>query len=164
MKGRGNNKPSAKYHDAIMALLMHHREIKHLLGGGYLPENNFSLDDLSADDERKLRAARPELFEEPLMGCTALYRGKPFYIATFDEDGQVKGTYTAWEAEDGDYQSHFYMSPRDNKLCDADQYFWIDHKNEIAVEDKKHNVWYRAYADDWYADITFLDANGKPTA
>lgn len=45
MKGRANEKPNAKYHEAIKALLLDPR-IVGIDGGGYAPENNFALDDL----------------------------------------------------------------------------------------------------------------------
>jgi hypothetical protein len=50
MKGRANTKPKKDYHPAIVELLKHD-EIKHVVGGGYLPEMNFKLNDL--DDETK---------------------------------------------------------------------------------------------------------------
>lgn len=45
MKGRGNDKPSEKYHRYIVPLIMDDR-IKGLNGGGYLPEHNFDVKDL----------------------------------------------------------------------------------------------------------------------
>jgi hypothetical protein len=44
-KGRGNNKPVTKYHPAIFALLKS-QYVNGITGGGYSPENNFSLTDL----------------------------------------------------------------------------------------------------------------------
>jgi len=49
MKGRGNTKPAAKYHPAIIALLNRTDVVKGIKGGGYRPENNFSLDDIEDD-------------------------------------------------------------------------------------------------------------------
>ncbi len=45
MKGRKNQKPSSKYHAMIVKLLMDNR-IHGIKGGGYKPENNFSIFDL----------------------------------------------------------------------------------------------------------------------
>src|SRR6266851_947531 len=45
MKGRGNDKPAPKYHFYIVALLRHHM-INGIKGGGYMPENNFAMEDL----------------------------------------------------------------------------------------------------------------------
>jgi len=52
MKGRGNDKPAARYHKYIVPLLRH-ESIEGLIGGGYLPENNFKLGDLEDDELRQ---------------------------------------------------------------------------------------------------------------
>jgi hypothetical protein len=59
MKGRGNEKPNARYHEMIVKLLLN-PVVEHIIGGGYLPENNFAVTDLSPSLRRKLVAARPE--------------------------------------------------------------------------------------------------------
>ena len=66
MKGRANEKPKAVYHPYIVKLLMHKLDgsefmIKRIRGGGYKPENNFQLSDLSPDLKRQLYDARPDL-------------------------------------------------------------------------------------------------------
>jgi len=48
MKGRGNGKPSAVYHDRIASLLSQ-SDFRGIEGGGYLPANNFSITDLKED-------------------------------------------------------------------------------------------------------------------
>ena len=60
MKGRANNKPVARYHPAIIELLKL-PIIKGIRGGGYLPENNFSLNDLTEDQQNELLELKPEL-------------------------------------------------------------------------------------------------------
>lgn len=60
MKGRGNDKPAPKYHDKIIELLKHPL-IKGLKGGGYMAENNFSLNDLPYEKRKEVVAAKPEL-------------------------------------------------------------------------------------------------------
>ena len=64
-KGRGNSKPIAKYHPYIVSLLLYKigKEylIKNILGGGYKPENNFKVSDLSKELYDKLIEQRPEL-------------------------------------------------------------------------------------------------------
>ena len=60
MKGRGNDKPVAKYHKMIIALLLN-PIVKGIVGGGYKPENNFSLDDLPEDDRKALLEKKPKL-------------------------------------------------------------------------------------------------------
>lgn len=58
MKGRGNSKPSKKYHPAIMQLLLSN-EIASIEGGGYAPKNNFSLDDLTPEQKALIRGKKP---------------------------------------------------------------------------------------------------------
>jgi hypothetical protein len=60
MKGRGNDKPAAKYHPYIVELLRHHI-IAGIKGGGYMPENNFSMSDLDPQPRGQLMATKPEL-------------------------------------------------------------------------------------------------------
>ena len=48
MKGRGNQKPAATYHPYILKLL-EKPFIKGIHSGGYQPEQNFSISDLSSD-------------------------------------------------------------------------------------------------------------------
>jgi hypothetical protein len=65
MKGRANEKPDAKYHPYILKLFEYKNGndylIKDLIGGGYLPERNFSVDDLSDADKNRLYEVRPDL-------------------------------------------------------------------------------------------------------
>ena len=58
MKGRNNTKPSPRYHLPIIELLKNDK-IKSIRGGGYLQENNFSLDDLS--NKEALLKIKPNL-------------------------------------------------------------------------------------------------------
>ncbi len=60
MKGRGNDKPAQKYHPYIVELLRHHM-IRGVKGGGYMPENNFSMGDLDQKTREQLIAQKPEL-------------------------------------------------------------------------------------------------------
>lgn len=60
MKGRFNNKPAAKYHQMIVALLKD-PYIHEIVGGGYLAENNFSLDDLTEAQRKEVTDANPRL-------------------------------------------------------------------------------------------------------
>jgi hypothetical protein len=60
MKGRGNDKPAAKYRPYIVALLRHHM-ILGIKGGGYMPENNFSMGDLKPQTREQLVAEKPAL-------------------------------------------------------------------------------------------------------
>ena len=60
MKGRGNDKPLDKFHPQIIKLL-ESPLIQGITGGGYLPENNFSVTDLDKEDREKLLAKKPTL-------------------------------------------------------------------------------------------------------
>lgn len=59
MKGRGNDKPTPKYHPYIIELLKM-PNIKMVKGGGYLPENNFSLSDLNQEQLKDLFKDKPD--------------------------------------------------------------------------------------------------------
>lgn len=60
MKGYGNQKPSVIYHEAIIALLKND-SITGINGGGWLPENNFSISDLNEIQKRDLYELKPVL-------------------------------------------------------------------------------------------------------
>lgn len=67
MKGKFNDKPSQDYFNEIVALLK--SPLVHgIKGGGYKPENNFSLNDLDPEVRNELLEAKPEL-----GGLHALY-------------------------------------------------------------------------------------------
>jgi len=61
-KGQGNKRPSDKYHRYIIPLLKDKR-IKGIMGGGYLPHENFSVADLPNDIRDKLIKDKPELMD-----------------------------------------------------------------------------------------------------
>jgi hypothetical protein len=73
MKGRGNKKPAPQYHEMIVKLLLYTHGGEHLpggegtylvndlVGGSWLPENDFSIEDLSPELKKKLLTARPDL-------------------------------------------------------------------------------------------------------
>ena len=64
-KGFSNNKPEAKYHPHIIALLLGKENgvdiIQYVKGGGYKPEANFHIDDLSKDQKQQLLTLKPQL-------------------------------------------------------------------------------------------------------
>lgn len=60
MKGYGNNKPSKKYHPYIVPLIMSDL-VKGIHGGGYLPQNNFSISDLPREQALKLMEIKPTI-------------------------------------------------------------------------------------------------------
>lgn len=62
MKGKANEKPKERYHPAIIKLLLDPR-IKHIIGGGYAPENNFELSDLSEEQRKEVLKVKPNISE-----------------------------------------------------------------------------------------------------
>ncbi len=73
MKGFANEKPDKKYHPYILRLFIEYKEIDKIGGGGYAPERNFSVYDLSDQDYETLLAARSDiLLDKDLIGRTAL--------------------------------------------------------------------------------------------
>ena len=62
MKGRNNSKPSEKYHSRIAELLKH-KDIKGLVGAGYMSENNFHFDDLSPEHKNQVKMTNPEFVD-----------------------------------------------------------------------------------------------------
>jgi len=65
MKGFGNKKPDKAYHKDILELLKN-KMVKKLNGMGYLPSNNFSINDLSDEDLHELAVVRPDLIKAQL--------------------------------------------------------------------------------------------------
>jgi GNAT superfamily N-acetyltransferase len=62
MKGRQNNKPQPEYHPYIVALLKDPKiGITGIVGGGYLPENNFALSDLTTEQQKEVAEANPSI-------------------------------------------------------------------------------------------------------
>ncbi len=59
MKGRANGKPAAVYHDRITSLLSQ-PDFRGIEGGGYLPENNFSITDLQSDGVCRIVRDNPD--------------------------------------------------------------------------------------------------------
>jgi len=98
MKGYANKKPSEKYHDAILALLMY-SSIKGIVGGGYLMEENFNLpDDVDEDDKRVqwLMKNKPLMFGQDPNMTLELVKDSPdnlndwLYSYFGDSHGEVK--------------------------------------------------------------------------
>jgi antitoxin component YwqK of YwqJK toxin-antitoxin module len=78
MKGRENDKPAAKYHGAIVALLKHDI-VKGFGDGGGEPEKNFSMDDLPDDMSAELLKEKPAL--DPSL---------PVHNIEYYEDGSIE--------------------------------------------------------------------------
>ena len=81
-KGRDNSKPSAKYHPQIMALLLGTWKgepiIEYIGGGGYAPENNFMVSDLSPENQQLLSQENLSLVD-PLGHILNVYKNSSYY-------------------------------------------------------------------------------------
>jgi hypothetical protein len=75
MKGRGNEKPAAKYHNDIAELLKDKR-IKGVLGGGYEPHKNFDFSDLSPELQQEVKQANPDLITLDESGTDKILSGE----------------------------------------------------------------------------------------
>ena len=60
MKGKGNDKPAPQYHPYILRLL-ESDIVDKVKGGGYLPEHNFKLGDLSEEQREELSQKKPSM-------------------------------------------------------------------------------------------------------
>lgn len=60
MKGKGNEKPAERYHRYIISLL-ESDIVKGIVGGGYMPQNNFSMADLPEEEAERLMEKKPDL-------------------------------------------------------------------------------------------------------
>lgn len=72
MKGRANQKPKKEYHPYIVELLKL-PIIKGISGGGYEPENNFSVSDLSEELYNELKDARGDEFMNEIPEHELIY-------------------------------------------------------------------------------------------
>jgi hypothetical protein len=92
MKGRGNEKPSERYHSYIAALL-EQPWVKGIKGGGYKPSHNFSLDDLELKKYDRLKQVNPNLL--PARRRLHDLGGKPDkeLIRRIQNGGHVEGYY-----------------------------------------------------------------------
>lgn len=147
MKGRSNDKPAAHYHDYIVALLRSD-VIKGIRGGGYLPRNNFDLDDLPT-------ALRDELSDEKPLLDRGLSRGSPddeFKFSVGDLD------WFALAHDDGSYDRNIY--PEESEAMDM--HFYTGRDSTVFVlrtsrANKAGDVIYRPHV------VAVVDENGRVT-
>lgn len=109
MKGRGNKKPTQKYHPYILALLRSNF-INRVDGGGYLPDENFSLFDLDQDILNDLLEKKPNL-----MNLKDQYQYAGFKV-TQDITDQVEQTLR----EEGLTPNTLYYDINQDKYCIGD--------------------------------------------
>lgn len=60
IKGKNNEKPNKKYHDAILPLL-HSEHVNHIISQGYRPETNFHVGDLEESHHKDLISKKPDI-------------------------------------------------------------------------------------------------------
>lgn len=122
MKGRANEKPAARYHKYIVPLLRLDM-IEGIRGGGYMPENNFSINDLPDDIREKLVAEKPSL-----ASLTDLYR----------KEGLTKRVLYQLEQRLSDHG----IETREFKLADNDTTMIVD---TFRIDDHDYDSdWLRA--------------------
>lgn len=169
MKGRGNSKPAAKYFPYIEALL-ELDIVQGILGGGYMPENNFDFYELPQASQKKILAKKPALMvPQELEGCIAKWvggrwDGNPIHIATFDGDtGEVTSIHTYNTAEENDHHAHFYMDLDEIEAVEDGRYFWIDaHDYSISFQDSDAEEEYKKFCPMWAKHIVRVDGMGNP--
>lgn len=129
MKGRGNSKPSSRYHSAILKLLLSDN-IGAIEGGGYAPENNFSLSDLSKSDQELVRSKKPYI-DDPYnfrkyrekfsRGYLSSVLGKGLRAANTDEELEFAIEKLVWKKLDSDKVGPYDLKDRDYSVYIPDQ-------------------------------------------
>lgn len=147
MKGRANNKPDPKYHPYIIALLKSDY-VEGIKGGGYAPEQNFSLNDL--DD-----ATRDALIEEkPKLGTLRDYikkNGIDEHVtktieASIDQcdwldEGKTKAAVGEWKDfkdlvdSHGNRTAQWVASVISGEDDITNDYYWSDEAAENVLDD-----------------------------
>jgi hypothetical protein len=98
MKGRNNDKPVARYHPYIVALLdapVETTGIEGIKGGGYKPENNFSLNDLDEETRNRLIEKNPRFLS--LTDKLNMYGPTTEVISELKRDAEEAGVYPGYE-------------------------------------------------------------------
>ena len=171
MKGRGNDKPAAKYHRHIISLL-ESDIVKGIQGGGYMPENNFSMNDLKPEEADALMEKKPALatplyyykrngVDETLMKMvrdrgvgTRLYRYAPSLIK-FSDDG--KNAYLA-EFENVSEFVDYYGSDSAKRVYAVVDGEYLDTSSSSGKHERS-NVWSDIPKTDKHAIGLYLLAN-----
>ena len=182
MKGRANEKPQDRYHPYIIALLKTAR-IKGIKGGGYSPQNNFSLNDLTDAEKNSLAEINPNLLDmlsiykrhgvtdelkhkiidwceandiAPRVWTRAVWIGDKLVIAKFKDIGELVEEYGNEDTKN----TYSYLSGEDHYevYAVADKYQMRDFIESLNPEDLKLLGKYlqKNYPDD-AADIEDYD-------
>lgn len=142
MKGRANEKPAARYHPYIIALLKTDL-IDGISGGGYAPGHNFSLMDLTPEQRDELFAEKPEL-------ATA-----SFY---YEKYGMTEETIakTIQELKAADIWSQTGIFAYKNKVCILEKY---DSVTDM-VDRRSVNARYSRNSVDVTQMLSYINGNG----
>jgi len=121
MKGRGNDKPSEKYHPYIIDLLQKDF-VKGIKGGGYLPENNFEMEDLDDDVAEKLIDAKPAL-----GGLVAIYEKQGMSEEVINAfESQLRSSELDYEDIVKDGEDSYIVIGEFSELIDISNQFSVD--------------------------------------
>jgi len=107
MKGRNNDKPVPRYHPYIVALLDAPEEqtgVHGIKGGGYKPENNFSLTDLDEETRERLITQNPRFLS--LLDKLKLYGPTAEVQSELKLKAEEAGVYPGYDFEVTEHPAH----------------------------------------------------------
>lgn len=113
MKGKNNDKPVQRYHKYVTALLLNDI-VKGMKGGGYMPEHNFAMQDLTEEEQNEVYEKKPAL-----MPISAYYKrhgsDETFVqkVLLWLGDGNVSNTTTTWSPELKEFVIQKYGNTKD---------------------------------------------------
>lgn len=155
MKGYDNKKPEPVYHPYIVELLKH-EIVAGIKGGGFQPENNFSLADLDDDVADELLKEKPELGSlmelfrkegftdrvKSLMYTQLRAKGFP---DIYDIDAETNTVILAhWDTVESFARANMWLSVLSNLLSDPEDYTLDDDKLKILKDETDllsiHNI------------------------
>lgn len=129
MKGRGNDKPAAKYHPYILALIKSDI-VAGITGGGYLASHNFSVADLPIEQAQELIAEKPHL-----ATLRMLYDLEGWSTAVEEKVESVLG------------RGHLAIENSDDETLILDQYYEITTFIEFIPPRYNYNIYHQLEPD-----------------
>ena len=170
-KGRNNDKPAERYHPAIMRLLMHKTKtsspvtgflINGIKGGGYLPENNFMMDDLTTQEQDIVKAANPNLKNLRDIGAEFGMDSQELILAVDKQLGHL-------DLENVDYDTNAkiwvieYFDQKLDILLEYGDRELINFTKSI-VDGEYHLIWNLDWVADSRGKENFIEQLDSPTA
>ena len=167
MKGRENNKPKERYHPYILKLFKIKKNgdwlVQYVVGGGYKPEANFDLDDLSGERLEQLYKVRPDL--KPLIqiyqedGLTEDIINKIKSIDGFESIDKEKDLVLYYAFED--LEELFYIVKSEKDEFNLSQYheyikgdeYWSDNQEYHITDDQLEDLYENALYKDKSKDL-----------